>query len=123
MSEYCDFLVTDWDKEQIIAGRIVLENGELKSYPNIGHENTMKAVRNAKSYTKNKEFDADEDPRGWLRSLPYHSIVEASSGLVWGKTMPNTLDARRLDQTRGAMLIRIDCFSETVGSGEFALIV
>jgi hypothetical protein len=72
MSESCEFLITQWEKgDQVNAGKITLKDGKLTLHPSKGHENALEEIRKTKSYIKDREFDPDKDPEGWLKSLPH----------------------------------------------------
>jgi hypothetical protein len=75
-SESCEILSTEWTKKgddlaQVLAGTITLKDGKLMCRAEKGHENSLKSVKDNKSYIGDKEFDPDKDPEGWLKSLPH----------------------------------------------------
>lgn len=71
-TQSCEFLITDFDSdEQVSAGKITCKDGKLSMHPTKGNENILKNIMKEKSYIKDEEFDPDDDPEGWLESLPH----------------------------------------------------
>lgn len=72
-SESCEILETNWGKgpAQTLVGTITVKDGKLMCRAEKGHENSLRSVRDNKSYIGDKEFDPAKDPEGWLKSLPH----------------------------------------------------
>jgi hypothetical protein len=70
MSESCEILVTDWEGGQVVAGRIILEDGKLSFSPTKGYEVLMGNVMKDETFVGGEMFDRANDPKAWLQSLP-----------------------------------------------------
>jgi hypothetical protein len=73
-------LITDWHTGQIVAGKIILEDGKLRFLSKRGWEAFVETIMKDKTFVGESVFDPIKDPRAWLRSLPSYytgSIVRA----------------------------------------------
>ena len=70
MIKTCEILVTTWNG-QVLAGKIVLENGKLKSITSQKkYKDLVQYVRNTNTFSGKKELSPKENPKEWLKSLP-----------------------------------------------------
>lgn len=70
MSESCEILVTQREDGQVVAGEIILEDGELTFYATKGYGALMENIITGKTFVGERVFDPTIDPIAWLQSLP-----------------------------------------------------
>jgi len=60
----CEILETDWDKGQVLAGKITLKNGKLQFSAEKGFQVLVD------SFKEEAKMDAGKDLQWWMKSLP-----------------------------------------------------